>query len=258
MSTDRTPAFRLDGQTALVTGASRGLGRHFARLLASAGARLVLAARRTDRLEELVAELLTAGHQAHAIALDVSDPASVVSGLDATCRMAVPDIVVSNAGVAITRPLLEQTLEDWDTVIDTNLRGCWLVAQEAARRWVDGRRPGCIVNVGSITGERVVGGVAPYAVSKAGVIHATKAMALELARHDIRVNALLPGYVRTELNADWLDGEAGRKLLARIPGRRFLEPSDLDGPLLLLVSSAGKAMSGAVLAVDRGHLVSSL
>jgi NAD(P)-dependent dehydrogenase (short-subunit alcohol dehydrogenase family) len=169
-----------------------------------------------------------------------------------------PDIVINNAGLTVTRPLLEQTVLDFDNVIDTNLRGCWMVATTAARRMVTAGRPGSIVNIASILGERVAGGVAPYAISKAGVIQATKAMALELARHGIRVNALLPGYVVTDLNREFLESEAGRKLRARIPTRRFGELTDLDGPLLLLASDAGRAMSGAVVAVDGAHLVSSL
>ncbi len=140
----------------------------------------------------------------------------------------------------------------------TNLKGAWLVATEAARRMVAANKGGAIVNVASILGERVAGGVAPYAISKAGVVQATKAMALELARHQIRVNALLPGYVITDLNRDFLQSEVGDKLRMRIPSRRFLELSDLDGPMLLLASDAGAAMTGTCLAVDAGHLVSSL
>ena len=151
-----------------------------------------------------------------------------------------------------------QTEADWDAVVDPNLKGCWLVATEAARRMVEAGKGGSIVNIASILGERVGGGVAPYAVSKAGVLQLTKALALELARHDIRVNALLPGYVVTDLNRDFLGSEAGDKLRMRIPSRRFSELSDLDGPLLLLASGAGGAMSGASVAVDRAHLVSGL
>ena len=160
--------------------------------------------------------------------------------------------------VTVTKPLLQQTEADFDGVMDTNLKGCWLVGTEAARRMVAAGNGGSIVNVASILGERVAGGVAPYAISKAGVIQTTKVMALELARHRIRVNALLPGYVVTDLNRDFLGSEAGQKLQARIPSRRFSELSDLDGPMLLLASDAGSAMSGATLAVDGGHLVSTL
>ncbi|MCX8004077.1 MAG: SDR family NAD(P)-dependent oxidoreductase [Burkholderiaceae bacterium] len=250
--------FRLDGKLALVTGASSGLGVHFAEVLAGAGARVVVAARHSDKLQATVERIGAAGGQARAVALDVADAASVGRGFDAFADWGCVDVLINNAGVTVTKPLLQQTEQDWDSVIDTNLKGCWLVATEAARRMVAAGRGGCIVNVASILGERVAGGVAPYAVSKAGVIHATKAMALELARYDIRVNALLPGYVVTDLNRDFLEGEGGAKLKARVPSRSFSDPSDLDGPLLLVASPAGAAMSGSVVAVDRAHLVSSL
>lgn len=257
MSDALTP-FRLDGRVVLVTGASSGLGQHFARLLASVGARVAVAARRADKLQGVVDDIAAAGGEARAFTLDVTDAASVRACLDAVGAWGVPDVVIYNAGVTVTRPLLEQTEEDFDQVLDTNLKGCWLVATEAARRMVAAGKGGAIVNVASILGERVAGGVAPYAISKAGVVQATKAMALELARHRIRVNALLPGYVVTDLNRDFLTSEAGDKLRSRIPSRRFGELTDLDGPLLLLASDAGAGMSGAMVAVDGAHLVSSL
>jgi NAD(P)-dependent dehydrogenase (short-subunit alcohol dehydrogenase family) len=257
---DASTLFRLDGRLALVTGASGGLGLHFADVLARAGAAVVLAARRRERVAEAAAALEAQGARALAVALDVGSADSVRECFDeiaARCG-GVPDVVVNNAGVTVTKPLLQQDEADWDQVMDTNLKGTWLVATEAARRLVAVGRPGCVVNVGSILGERVAGGVAPYAISKAGVVQATKALALELARHRIRVNALLPGYVVTDLNRDFLQSEAGERLRARIPARRFGELSDLDGPMLLLASDAGAAMTGAALAVDHGHLVSSL
>lgn len=250
--------FRLDGRIVLVTGASSGLGTHFAHLLAGAGARVAVAARRADKLQALVDSIAAAGGEARALSLDVTDSASVRNCFDELASWGAPDVVVNNAGITVTRPLLEQTEEDFDSVIETNLKGCWLVATEAARRMVAAGRGGSIVNIASILGERVAGGVAPYAISKAGVVQTTKAMALELARYRIRVNALLPGYVVTDLNRDFLLSEAGDKLRARIPSRRFGELSDLDGPLLLLASDAGAAMSGSTVAVDGAHLVSSL
>ncbi len=249
----------LDGRIALVTGASSGLGRHFAAVLARAGAQVVVTARRADKLRELVAEIEAAGGRAQAVAMDVTDAAAVAAAFDEAGRLVgVPDIVINNAGQTVTKPLLQHTEADWDGVIEPNLKGCWLVATEGARRMVAAGKPGSIVNIASILGERVGGAVAPYAISKAGVLQATKAMALELARHDIRVNALMPGYVITSLNRDFLTSEAGDKLRMRIPSRRFCELTDLDGPLLLLASGAGAAMSGACVAVDRGHLVSGL
>lgn len=250
--------FRLDGRIVLVTGASSGLGTHFAHLLARVGARVAVAARRADKLQALVDSIATTGGEARAISLDVTDSVSVRNCFDELSSWGAPDVVVNNAGITVTRPLLEQTEEDFDSVIETNLKGCWLVATEAARRMVAAGRGGSIVNIASILGERVAGGVAPYAISKAGVVQTTKAMALELARYRIRVNALLPGYVVTDLNRDFLTSEAGDKLRSRIPSRRFGELTDLDGPLLLLASDAGAAMSGSTVAVDGSHLVSSL
>ncbi|MEG0053089.1 MAG: SDR family oxidoreductase [Comamonas sp.] len=251
-------SFRLDGRIVLITGASSGLGMHFASLLAAAGARVAVAARRADKLLSVVDSITQAGGEARALSLDVTDGASVRQCLDELASWGAPDVLVNNAGVTVTRPLLEQTEADFDSVLDTNLKGNWLVATEAARRMVAAGQGGSIINVASILGERVAGGVAPYAISKAGVIQATKAMALELARHRIRVNALLPGYVVTDLNRDFLHSDAGDKLRVRIPSRRFGEMTDLDGPLLLLASDAGAAMSGSTVAVDGAHLVSSL
>ena len=251
--------FRLDGKIALVTGASSGLGRHFAKVLASAGAHVVVAARRKDRLQDLYAEIAGAGGRASAVTLDVTDVASVAACFDACEKAAgVPDIVVSNAGTTVTKMAVDQTPEDFDQVMNANLRGCWLVDTEAARRLIAAQKPGSIINIASILGARVAAAVAPYAISKAGVIQATKAMALEWARYGIRVNALLPGYVRTELNSEFLDSEVGDKLRMRVPSRRFNELADLDGPLLLLASDAGRAMSGSTVEVDSGHLVSGL
>ncbi len=259
MSVDR---FSLAGRVALVTGASSGLGRHFAGLLASAGATVVLAARRADKLDEAVAQIRRIsgnGGEALALALDVTDAASVRAAFDTLAGRGLSvDVLVNNAGIAVSRPLLEQSEADWDGVVDTNLKGAWLVGQEAARRLVAAGRGGSIVNIASITGERVAGGVAPYCASKAGLIQLTRAMALELARAGIRVNALAPGYVSTELNQDFLASSAGERLRARIPQQRFGRVEDLDGPLLLLASEAGAFITGSVLAVDGGHLVSSL
>lgn len=258
MNADYLQRFRLDGKIALVTGASGGLGAQFTRVLAGAGARVALAARRIEKLQSLVDEIVQSGGEARALALDVTDANSVRECFDTLASWGAPDVLINNAGVTVTKPVLEQSEADFDYVLDTNLKGCFLVATEAARRMVAARRGGCIVNVSSILGERVAGGVAPYAISKAGLVQATKALALELARHRIRVNALLPGYLATELNRDFLASDAGEKLRQRIPSRRFGELSDLDGPLLLLASDAGSAMSGAALAVDGAHLVNSL
>lgn len=260
MTRDRIQSmFRLAGRSALVTGASSGLGRHFALTLADAGADVVVAARRADKLAELVEEIKSRGAVAHAVSMDVTEASSVRAAFDTIATFGKTiDIVVNNAGVTVSKPFLEQSEADWDFVVNTNLRGNWLVAQEGARRMVSAGIRGSIINVASILGERVASHVAPYAISKAGVLQATKSAALELARYRIRVNAILPGYVVTELNQEFLASEAGEKLRMRIPTRRFGRPEHLDGPLLLLASDAGEHITGATLAVDGGHLVSSL
>jgi NAD(P)-dependent dehydrogenase (short-subunit alcohol dehydrogenase family) len=255
---DINQLFRLDGKTVLVTGASSGIGKHCAIFLAQSGARLAIASRRIDQLQSVVDKITQLGGQAKAFELDVTKQKSVLKCFDELAQWSLPTVVINNAGMSINRKLLDQTEEDWDRVLDTNLKGCWLVATEAARRLAAGNTPGNIINIASILGERVIGGVAPYVISKAGVVQLTKVMALELARHQIRVNALLPGYVITDLNRDFLQSEAGQKILVRIPSRRFNNLEDLNGPLLLLASDASKAMTGSTIAVDGGHLVSGL
>ncbi|HGJ8975511.1 glucose 1-dehydrogenase [Pseudomonas citronellolis] len=253
------PLFDLTGRVALVTGASSGLGRHFAGTLARAGAAVALCARREDRLQEQVATLRDQGARALAVAMDVGDAGSVRAAVQQVQdELGVVDVLVNNAGVATTEFFLDQEEASWDAVLDTNLKGAWLVAREVARRLADTGRPGSIVNIASILGERVAGASSAYATSKAALIQLSKAMALELARKNIRVNALAPGYVATELNSEFLASEAGQRLMARVPQRRFAAMEELDGPLLLLTSEAGSYVTGAVLAVDGGHLVSSL
>ena len=251
--------FDLSGKVALVTGASSGLGVHFARTLAAAGASVAIAARRADRLASLQAELLEAGVKAAAVELDVQSGKSVNAAFDAAEKMlGAIDIVVNNAGISIVKPALDMPEEDWDAVVDTNLRGAWLVAQTAAKRWVAAKRPGVIVNIASILGLRTIGQVAPYNASKAGLIHLTRALAMEWARHSIRVNAICPGYIETEMNRDFWKTSGGQRLIERIPQRRIGQPEHLDGALLLLASDAGTFMTGSVLTVDGGHTVSSL
>jgi NAD(P)-dependent dehydrogenase (short-subunit alcohol dehydrogenase family) len=251
--------FDLTGKVALVTGASSGLGVHFARTLAAAGASAAIAARRADRLASLQAELREAGRKAVAVELDVQSGDSITAAFAAVEEALGPiDIVVNNAGISIVKPALEMPVEDWDAVVNTNLRGAWLVAQAAGKRWLMGKRPGVIVNIASILGLRTIGQVAPYNASKAGLIHLTRALAMEWARHDIRVNAICPGYIETEMNGDFWKTPAGQRLIDRIPQRRIGKPEHLDGALLLLASDAGTFMTGSVLTVDGGHTVSSL
>jgi NAD(P)-dependent dehydrogenase (short-subunit alcohol dehydrogenase family) len=251
--------FDLSGKVALVTGASSGLGVHFARTLASAGASVAIAARRADRLASLQAELRRAGSKAAAVDLDVQSAKSVSAAFDAIEQaLGAIDIVVNNAGISVVKPALDMPEEDWDAVVDTNLRGAWLVTQTAAKRWVAAKRPGVVVNIASILGLRTIGQVAPYNASKAGLIHLTRVLAMEWARYDIRVNAICPGYIETEMNSDFWKTPAGQRLIERIPQRRIGQPEHLDGALLLLASDAGSFMTGSVLTVDGGHTVSSL
>ena len=251
--------FRLKNRVALVTGASSGLGRHYANTLAAAGAAVAVCARRVDKMHDLLNALEATGVRAISVGMDVSDAASVQAGYERIEQaLGTVDLIVNNAGVASTQFVLEHDEATWDQVIDTNLKGAWLVAQEGAKRMVKAQVGGSIINIASILGERVAGGAASYAASKAGLIQLSKAMALELARYRIRVNAIAPGYVATDLNKDFLASGAGQRLMARIPQRRFATPEELDGALLLLASDAGSYITGAVLAVDGGHLVSSL
>jgi NAD(P)-dependent dehydrogenase (short-subunit alcohol dehydrogenase family) len=251
--------FDLSGRTALVTGASGGLGRHFAGVLAAAGAQVVVAARRADALEETVAGIRASGGTAEAVPLDVTDAASVEAAFDAAeALFGAVDVLVNNSGVAAGKSVLDLSEDEFDRVLDTNLKGAWLTSRSFGRRARAADRPGVIVNVASILGFRVAGHVSAYAASKAGLVRLTEAMALELARHRIRVNALAPGYFATDINGGFFETEAGRKMLKRIPQRRIGDLGDLDGPLLLLASDASAYMTGATIAVDGGHLVASL
>lgn len=251
--------FSLSGHTALVTGAAGGLGDQFSRTLASAGARVVLAGRRLEPLKALASELKSLGAEAFAVSMDVTDESSVMRALDeAEESLGVVDIAICNAGSALTKPSLKMDAGDWDSVVDVNLKGCWLVANHVARRLVQAEKEGNIVNVSSILGYRVAGGVLPYAVSKAGLEQMTRALALEWARHNIRVNALAPGYIETDLNRDYFASEHGQAMMRRIPQRRLGSPEDLDGALLLLASKASRYMTGTSIVVDGGHLQSSL
>jgi NAD(P)-dependent dehydrogenase (short-subunit alcohol dehydrogenase family) len=251
--------FDLAGKVALVTGASSGLGLHFARTLAANGAAMAVTARRRERLQTLVGELQGAGGRATAVAMDVMSGASIRAGWDAAEAALGPiDVVVNNAGISIVKPALEMPEADWDEVVNTNLRGAWLVAQTAAQRLVAAQRPGRIINIASILGLRTIGQVAPYNAAKAGLLHLTRALAMEWARYGIQVNAISPGYIETEMNAAFWQTAAGKRLIDRVPQRRLGKPAELDGALLLLASDAGAFMTGTNIVVDGGHTVNSL
>jgi len=251
----------LSGRVALVTGASSGLGAQFARTLARAGAGVVLAARRIERLKTLRAEIEGDGGDAHVVGLDVTDPASVRAAVaHAETEMGAIDILVNNSGVSTTQKLVDVTPADYDYVMGTNTRGAFFVAQEVAKRMIarsKGEAPGTftggrIVNVASMAGLRVLGQIGVYAMSKAAVIHMTKAMALEWGRHGINVNALCPGYIDTEINHHHWQTEAGQKLVSMLPRKRVGQPQDLDSALMMLCANQSHFVNGAVLAADDG------
>lgn len=246
--------FQINGKSALVTGASSGLGRRFAIVLAQAGVRVVACARRADRLEELVREAAASDGEVHAVAMDVTDVKSVVQAFDrAENLVGTPEITVNNAGIALPSRVLEMRDEDWLATIDTNLNGVYWCAREAGLRLKASGKSGSIINIASLLGRRVLPGVAAYAASKAAVIQLTKAMALELAKYNIRVNAICPGYIRTEINGDYFETDEGRAMIKSIPQRRLGDVSDLDGLLLLLASPASGFMTGSAINIDGGH-----
>lgn len=246
------------GKRVLVTGASSGLGAHFSRLLAERGAHVAVAARRTDRLAALARAAAGLPGKIVPVALDVSSVEGIEAGLAEAARLLGGlDVLVNNAGIAESERALVVSEAQWDSQLDVNLKGCFFAAQAAAKIMAE-QEGGAIVNIASILGERVAASVAPYAISKAGLIQMTKVLALEWARHKIRVNALAPGYIVTDINREFFTSEAGEALKKRIPMRRAGELADLDGPFLLLCSDSARYMTGAVVAVDGGHLVSGL
>lgn len=249
----------LADRVALVTGASSGLGRRFAEILAAHGATVACCARRSEKLAETVDTITAAGGQALAVEMDVTDRDSVADAFETADRaLGQVTILINNAGLASTDRAIDLEPAVWDQIMATNLTGAWTVAQRAAKDMIAAGKPGTIVNVASVLGLRQSGGVMPYAVSKAGVVQMTKTLALEWARHDIRVNAIAPGYIETDLNREFLESDGGQTLMKRIPQRRFGKPEDLDGALLLLASDASNFMTGEVVAVDGGHLINTL
>jgi len=244
----------LGDRAALVTGASSGLGRHFALTLARAGAKVAIAARRAERLTALAEEIAAFDGRAVPIVMDVTDAASVRDGVAAAETELGPiAILVNNAGVVTIKPILEVSEADWDRVIDTDLKGAWMVAQETARHMVRLGHGGSIINIASLLGMVVGPGTVAYCAAKAAVLHLTRAMAVELARHQIRVNALCPGYFLSEMTESYLASPAGIEMVERIPQRRLGRLEDLDGPLLLLASDASAYMTGTTIIIDGGQ-----
>jgi len=248
--------FDLTGQVALVTGASSGLGERFAECLAENGAAVVLVARRADRLADLKVRIEKAGGRAVAVTADVCDRAAMQRAFDAAeTAFGTVTVLINNAGVAHAGRAVELPEDEWRRVLSTNLDAVFYWAQEAARRMLAAGKRGAIVNIASVLGLNVAKGVVAYATAKAGVIQLTKALALELAFKGIRVNAIAPGWIVTEINRDFLSGERGAAMKRDIPMGRFGEERDLDGPLLLLVSDAGRYITGATIVADGGQAV---
>lgn len=246
--------FDLSGRTAFITGATSGLGRHFAHVLSKAGAAVALAGRRVDRLNDVKAEIEKAGGRAAAIRLDVTEADKIAPALDkAEAALGPIDILINNAGLSVFGLAADISADDFDKVIATNLRAPFLLATEVGRRMIAAKREGKIVNIASIGSFRVLPGVTAYCISKAGLAMMTQCLAREWARKGINVNALCPGYVETELNDEWFASEKGKKQVAGFPRQRLAQETDLDGTLLLLCSDASRTITGSLFTVDDGQ-----
>jgi NAD(P)-dependent dehydrogenase (short-subunit alcohol dehydrogenase family) len=247
-----------EGKVALVTGASSGLGKRFAKVLAMAGAQVVLASRRIDLLKELRAEIEAEGGAAHVVALDVTDYASIKAAIaHAETEAGAIDILVNNAGVAASQRLVDVTPEDYAYVMDTNQRGAFFIAQEVAKRMIahhkgDPKKQHRIINIASAAALRAIPELGVYGISKAAVVHMTKTMAVEWGRFGINVNAICPGYIGTEMNLEFFRSEQGGELLESLPRKRIGKPEDLDGLLLLLAAEESHFINGAIVSADDG------
>jgi NAD(P)-dependent dehydrogenase (short-subunit alcohol dehydrogenase family) len=247
--------FDLSGRTALITGASSGFGWHFAKVLAESGANVVVGARRTDRLDQLCSDIEGDGGVALAVPLDVNDVQSVRNAFDrAESVFGAATVLVNNAGISRAGNLLELSEQDWDAVMDTNLKAVWSVGREAARRMAAAELGGSVINIASVLAFGTGKSLGSYMAAKSGVVQLTRAMALEWAPLGVRVNALAPGYFPTEMSGKFFATNQGQQMVARIPQKRVGDIDELAGPLLLLASDASSYMTGSVLTVDGGHL----
>ncbi len=253
---DKENLFDLTGKVALITGASSGLGKHFAKTLSSYGAKIILAARRIERMESLQKELL---NESIVVSLDVTSNKSVNKLREeienSTGQL---DILVNNAGISDPVKFKDISEESWLSVLETNLNGAFRVAKMATDIMLKNNDGGSIINIASILAERVGLNLSSYASAKAALVQLTKSMALELARSNIRVNALAPGYILTEINQDFFNTDEGKSYIGKIPMKRLGLESELDGALLLLASNTSSFMTGSVITVDGGHLVNPL
>jgi 3-oxoacyl-[acyl-carrier protein] reductase len=244
--------FDMTGETVLITGGGTGLGRQFALALSGAGASVILSGRRLEKLEESAQLVADRGGVAHCVTMDVSDPDSVAAAVSRCNDISPVSVLINNAGTSSTTMLMDLSEEDWDSVIDTNLKGAWLVAREVVGAMIADERGGAIVNIASVLATSVQKGTGAYCPSKAGLVHLTRQMALEWARFQVRCNALAPGYFMTDISSYYLETEAGKALTRRIPMRRLGDPPEMDAALLLLASSASRYMTGSVVNVDGG------
>jgi NAD(P)-dependent dehydrogenase (short-subunit alcohol dehydrogenase family) len=248
--------FDLKGRAAFITGATSGLGRHFAHVLSKAGAAVAITGRRKDRLQAVREEVEKAGGRCTAIAMDVTDAAQIPRALDeAEAALGPIDILINNAGMSADGPSTDVKLEDFDAVMATNVRAPFLLSQEMGRRMIARKKGGRIINISSIAAFRVLPGATAYNVSKAGLSMMTQALAREWARYDINVNAICPGFIETELNEKWFATEKGQAHIKTFPRRRLQQASDLDGVLLLLASDASKAITGSFFNVDEAQSI---
>lgn len=257
-TTSGAPAdrFSLSGRVALVTGASSGLGAHFAQVLAGAGAKVACTARRTDRVQALARAIEEGGGTSCGCAIDVTDRTSIERAFDKVENtLGTVDILVNNAGATGPAPFPEMTQANWGPVLDVNLSGPFHVSQAMARRLIARGRPGAIINIASILGHLAYGNFTSYGTTKGALMHLTRYMALDLLPHGIRVNAIAPGYFPSEMTNPFFESEAGKKEIAALPARRLGRLEELDGPLLLLASDASTYMNGSVLTVDFGHSI---